>query len=74
MELDVLELLAVFCLLDDKHVHTLKPYPWRVGDSTDGPDFKFLYQQVAGNEGNGTPHSCSMYPFKILTLEEEICV
>ena len=66
---DVLEeLMAMFCLLDDKGVIDVsKPKPGWIGGSADGLRFKLFHVQI-GNEGaNGGTHGCAMDLLKILT-------
>ena len=62
-------------LLNDKCViHIPEPYPWRVGGSADGLDFKLFHKQAGNNGADGGTHGCSMYLLKILTFIEEMCV
>ena len=51
-----------------------KLFPWKVGGSVDGLDFTLFHEQVDHHDADGGTHSYSMYPFKIFTLEEEICI
>ena len=69
------ELLAMFCLLDDEgdiYIPELKP-GW-IGSSADGLGFKLFHEQVGYYWTNGGTHGCTMNLFKILTLENEICI
>ena len=57
------ELLAAFCLLDEKAaIHIPKGQPWWMVGQVDCPDFKFLHEQVAimGLMGDpmGVQHAC----------------
>ena len=63
------ELLALFCLLDDKSViHIPKPKPGWIGGSADGLGFNLFHKQ-AGYYGE--TNGCTMHLFIILTLEEK---
>ena len=75
-DVDVLEeLLTLFCLLDEKcAINMPKPYTWRVASSVDVLDFILFHKQVGHNMGNGRTRGCSMYLFKIVTLDVKIVV
>ena len=45
-----------------------------VRDGTKGFDFKLFHEDVCYEGANGGPHSCTLYLFIILTLEEEVSV
>ena len=69
----VQELLALFCLLDDKGVINIpKPKPWCFGGSADGCGFKLFCKQASYNGTYREIHGCTMDLFIILTLEEEV--
>ena len=68
-------MMAMVYHLDDKGAIKIpKQYPWRVGGSVDGLDFKLLYKQVGHKGADGGPHCCSLYLFKIAIFEKKICV
>ena len=67
--------MAVFCLLNDKCVINIpEPYPWWVCGSVIGLDSKLFHKQISNIRVTGGSYGCSMYLFKILGLEEKICI
>ena len=65
----------MFCLIDDKGVIN-KPEPKGrgVGEGVEGFDFKLFHKDVCYEGADGGSHSCTLYLFIILTLEEEVGV
>ena len=65
----------MFCLVDDKSVIN-KPEPKGRGvrDGIEGFDFKLFHEDVCYEGADGESHSCTLYLFIILTLEEEVGV
>ena len=63
----------MFCLVDDKGV-IYKPEPKGrgVGKGIEGLDFKLFHKDVCYEGANGGSHSCTLYLFIILTLEEDV--
>ena len=76
LAVDVLEqVLAVFCLIDDKVSSTnLSHREGRVGEGLEGFDFKLIHEDVSYEGADGGSHSCTLYLFIILTLEEGVGV
>ena len=67
------ELVAVFCLLDDKGaIYILNPKPGWIGDRANGFGFKLFHEQVGNKEADVGTHGCAMDLLKILTMKEEI--
>ena len=64
----------MFCLVDDKYiVHKPEPKGGGLG-RTGGFDFKLFHEDVGYEGDDGGSHSCTLYLFIILTLEEEVGV
>ena len=65
----------MFCLVDDKCViHKPEPKGRGVGKGLEGFDFKLFHEDVSYERADGGSHSCTLYLFIILTLEEEVSV
>ena len=65
----------MFCLVDDKCiVHKPEPKGGWVGKGLEGFDFKLFHEDVGYKGADGGSHSCTLYLFIILTLEEEVGV
>ena len=47
-------------------------YPWWIGGTVDGIDFKLFHEQTVCKGTNWEIQGCTMYLFKILTLEDKI--
>ena len=65
----------MFCLVDNKCVIN-KPEPKGrgIGKGIKGFDFKLFHENVCYEGADGGSHSCTLYLFIILTLEEEVGV
>ena len=65
----------MLCLLDDKGV-IYKPEPKgrRVWEGGEGLYFKLFHEDDGYEGADGGSHSCTLYLFIILTLEEEVGV
>ena len=65
----------MFFLVDDKCiVHKPEPQRRGVGKGLEGFSFKLFHEDVCYEGADGGSHSCTLYLFIILTLEEEVGV
>ena len=63
----------MFCPVDDKCIiHKPEPQRRGVGTGLDGFNFKLFHEDVYYEGADGGSHSCTLYLFIILALEEEV--